>query len=352
MITCVPASSALAQRAPRLAPPTRVLVLTASGLEEAWAQRLRVELAPVGASIVLGRLDPDLPFEQSAGAARVAADLVGAQAGVWLGQRDHAVHLVVTETERGYSAPLEPAADPRTIAMVAASLLDEAFRLYDAPAEVAPIRSVAHELHDPASAAPALESTATEPPEAPNTADTAAEPTGNFRAYGGFGTGGLAFLSDVGFDPGSLLRGHLGFAYQTHLRVQAIVEVGFFSERDGVDFGFELQPFTRVCPELAGALPVDPRVSLLAGGHACVGIAENRYFVDFITGGPSLFSESAVLTLAAGGFIAVEIRPTPGLTVTIRADLDGHEPAIDLGGNDITRQSDVLTSLSTQVGFW
>jgi len=337
------AAPAAAQSGPR------VVALSPTGSAADWAPSLRVELAYVGGELVPGELDPDhLYGPDSTTAVRVAAQVVGADAAVWLGHRRDRVHVVLTRRTERFAAPLQPRADARTVALVAASLLDEA--LIQPTRSAGPSRGSA--LTRPIQ--PVEQLTDDEvPPD--HEVDEAPRPDRDgVRVYGGIGTGGLALISDVAFDPGTLLRATLGLQLVRNFRVQATLEGGLFRDRIVHNGGgLELQPFGRFCPELVGVADADPMVDLQIGGHGCVGLAEMRehaFFDPFF--GPT-FIEGLMLTVAGGGFIAVELRPSERVSVTFRADLDGTAPVerADNGGS-ANRQPDVLASLSTQVGFW
>ena len=337
------ATPAAAQAGPR------VVALSPTGTGADWAPSLRVELAYVGGELVPGELDEaHLYGPDSTTAVRVAAQVMGADAAVWLGHRRDRVHVVLTRGDDRFAAPLSPHADARTVALVAASLLDEALIQPSRAERAGPFSGAA--LAQPAP--PVEQATDDEARDAATEAETTPDRDG-VRLYGGIGTGGLALVSDVAFDPGTLLRAMIGVQAVRNLRVQAILEGGFFRDRVGVNGGgLELQPFGRFCPELVGVLAADRMVDLQLGAHGCVGLAEMReVFVDPFFG--ASFNENLMVTVAGGGFIAVELRPSERVSVTFRADVDGTEPVQHLEfGGDPNRQPDVIASLSTQVGFW
>lgn len=326
-----------------------MILLAPEAAREAWTSSLRIELAAEGGDVVYGAPPFGASARERALDALERAERAEVDAAVWVepGHRE-LLHVLVLATESGrtLAAPLGIAPDGRTLALVAVSLLDEALAI-------------------PAAATPALAPVVTRPsvmlanpiapPVLPSARVTDEEltpslaPLGEPREpssllYAGLGTGPLVFATDVSFDPGTVARLVLGARVGEVLRVQANIEGGVFSERVGLDGGgVELQPFGRLCPEVAAAIPLGGGFAFWVGGHGCVGLAEVREPICGTAIDP--FDEGLVMTVAAGGFFTLDIPVSDALAVWVRADLDGHTTV------DAARQPDVLVSLTTTVAL-
>ncbi len=328
----------------------RVLALAPAHPDPDWPGNLAIELAPVGGQVLRSPLVAGPSAEDPRLAARVAAQVVGAEAAVWLAADGRSVHVVLAASRHGFEAPLSGDADARTVALVAASLLEEAFA--NATPTGTPLASTAEPprsaLDRPIEPAPQAGDRERAPVN--RALPAAAEPSG-IVGFGAFGTGGLAWMNDAAFDPGTFVRGILGLRIGTGFQVQASVEVGMLRERIDSNFGLELQPFGRLCPEVVWVIPVDDHVGFHLAAHGCVGVAELRYF-DGFDGLAIFWLEGPVITAAGGGYLGLEVRPSQGVSVTFRADLDGSAPVLATSFGGPVRDADVIASFSTMVGFW
>lgn len=336
--------------APALAQGPRILALTPADPTPDWPSGLAIELAHIGGRVVRSPLATGTAAADPVLSARVAAQVVGAEAAVWLGPGGQSVQVALAGSEQSFIAPLADATDGRTIALVAASLLEEAFAT--ATASAPPLAASATPRDELAT--PVGQVSDDERPDVHRALPARPEAGLAVAGFAGIGTGGLALISDVAFDPGTLLRGLVGVRIGPHLQLQASVEAGFLRERIGLNSGgLELQPFGRLCPEVAAVIPIGGIVGLQIGGHGCVGVAELRHHGGgFDPFGGAAWTEAAVVTVAGGGFVALELQPSRAVSVAFRADVDGFEPAITTEGDYVSRQSDVLASISTVVGFW
>lgn len=304
-LLCTLPSAAVAQG-------SRVLIFAPTSTGEAWAFNLRLELAVDEGSVVVA--DGTQADDPGADTALRLGEEAGADAVAWVESSDSGagqVHVLVVRTGRSLAAPLATN-DGRTTALVSVSLIEEAVAL----GELRRPGGFGVALDDPAAGqAPRAESSLDEPPEP-------ADVPPHTRPFWGVGTSGLAYVSDVAFDAGFVLRGVLGLAVGDLFQVQGTLEAGVF--RETLAQGLEIQPSIRTCPEVLLAPAVTSSIRLLGGVHTCFGVSEART----VYGGPApddmWWTESAHLTLAAGGFVGVEIDFFDWVSIRIRYDVDAH----------------------------
>ncbi|MEZ4336208.1 MAG: hypothetical protein R3B82_06235 [Sandaracinaceae bacterium] len=323
----------------------RVLALAPERPIPDWPAHLAVELAPLGGQVLRSPLAMGPSAEDPTLAARVAAQVVGADAAVWIDGDGAEIHVALASARSGFRAPLAAQADARTIALVAASLLEEAFATAEPTGTPLPTHGTPREqLGPPVEPVRQLDDRERAPVN--RALDPPASEGIQVTGFGAIGTGGFAWLSDVHFDPGSFIRGALGLRVGDAFQFQTIAEVGLVREHIGTSGGLEMQPYGRLCPEVAWLIPADAFVALQLGAHGCVGIAELRYFIafDFPTEGP-------VVLAAGGGYVGLELRPTRAVSVTFRLDLDGTVPVESTQFGSVPREADVMAAFSTMVGF-
>lgn len=329
-----------------------VLALAPTDASPDWPAGLAIELAFVGGQVLHAPLVAGPAVARPVLSARVAAQVAGAEAAIWLSDDRTTVHVALAAAERSFEAPLADSSDGRTIALVAASLLEEAFATAEATGTPLPESPPRDQLTTPIEPVRQLSDAERPPIHRPLDVTVARPP--EVVAYGAIGTGGLAVFSDVALDPGALARALVGVRVGPYFQAQAAAEAGLYRERVGANDGVEMQPFWRVCPEVISRIPVSERVSLQIGAHGCGGTAEVRHYVyggfDGVFGGVA-WAEDSVLMLAAGGFVAVEVGTSATTSIIVRMDVDGSSPVVTTSGVSVSRQPDAIASLSTMVGF-
>lgn len=252
-----------------------VAVVERGELGAAWRAALGLELASTGLAVVSARSPTFRVGLLEGPPARVYAREVGG---------DGFASTPVTATD-----------DPRTLALVAASLLEEL-------GAFGPSRP----LGDPSyPGPPPAEPRAPDPPPRP----PPREPTG---VYLGFDSGAL-YLPEYGDGPWGLMsRVSLGHQLHEWVRLGAAVDGGALFESFG-----HAQPFLRPCLEVTLTVPTVRRLfELRVGAEGCLSAARFRYgSQDRWTGGA-----------AVGGHVAFALRLTRMLDLGIHLDAGAWGP--------------------------
>ncbi|MFK7988162.1 MAG: hypothetical protein AB8I08_19230 [Sandaracinaceae bacterium] len=306
-------------------PRTELLLLAPEAVLGPWTVALQVELAERGTLVV------PLPAPSGAGS-RVAegqramlARRAAAAVTVEAMPDTYDVRLISADGTRVRVTPSRQA-DPRTMALIIASLLDEPR-----------VSSRARDDGPPAEADPASG-------DAPSSAPFET-PTGSSVEWWGLaGTGGYLRINDQFRMPGVLIRGGIGMVYD-HLELAALADFGVMLEQlSGIDLDepLALQTMLRVCLEGGFRIPIDS-VGLHGGVRACGGYAEQHTMVfppGFVGG---FFLDGIGGLLSAGGYLAVSLGLTESIRLLARAELE-------LGVHE-TSAEEVIPTVSTLLSF-
>jgi len=247
-------------------------------------------------------------------------------------------------------APIQPGSDPRTLALIVASLASEA--RHGPPPVVAQPTS---ELASPAIEARPAVADAAEPEAAQ------APPRQTWRrgvgVYGGVGVGGTYAWEPPRNDSlGGTLRGLVGLRLVEELRLGVMIEAGVHTQEaaDGTatfvhpDFYFALEP--------TGTVPLGP-VSLHAAPRGGIYVSEHTYEAPRFDprGFPAGFdrTDHFGVGFSVGGFAALSIRATDGVDVWLRLDFDAIIPDTLDGPQipEVSRAEILRGALSAMVVF-
>lgn len=285
----------------------RVVVIAPQSLRDALCDALTIELGTRGAAVSPSQRPSDGDF------------VVAVEAG------DEGLGMVITanRTGREIHAPRLDATDGRSLAVVAASLLDE---VLEPPPPPPPARSsgpparLARELTVPEATAPPPEPAAAPffDDEAPD--EEPAPPPAEHAVLFGASLGGAFLSGDGGFysdGGGPLVRLRLGWRFQNLLRIAASLEGSLISQdNDGVNG--ELQPM--FMPGLEASLTADVNpVSLHFGARVAITVREYSRAVD--DGFGFRFNNSLAGGFALGGFVGASVYATRALSLWLRLDL-------------------------------
>lgn len=315
----------------------RVVLLTDDPSPSAWADALRVELASRSGEVVLAAAPMGTTMAERDALARAAARARDAFAAARVEGRT--LRLVEVDEPGARTSPVLSNADPRTLALLTTSLLAEGdwgaaararAELARWPSAFAPTLGLA--LSDPQDPDGWLRSVR---PTLQNLPPDPVVPRSESGLYGHVAIAGFAFADDRGFDPGSLIRGGVGWRFDRYLRLGGFVDLGVVRER-WIEYGVEMQPWARACAELGATLPLGG-LELLGGAHGCAAVTELRF--------PTVWRhEELTLAGTAGVFVGVAARVSRGLSFGVRADLDGV-------GFDTERGPTILPVLSAMIHF-
>ncbi len=287
---------------------TRVAVLAPAPMQDAFREALAVELAARAAEIV-----------ESTDGADFVVRLVDGDGGASLDLR-------AAGSERALRSPRLDATDPRTLAVVAASLLDEALEPDAAPARETPAAvdpataRIAADLDAPSAVAPPAEPPFFRDPRGRAT-PTPPHVVAEHGAVFGVDLGGVGFVNHTHAGGGGpLLRVRGGYRYRRVFRATLSLEGAVPTQEDAG--GVELQGLLLPCAEISAGPEIGP-VTLHIGARACLFLQEWRFF-SFTFG--SFDEERVVSGYAAGGFVGGSIYVGDDLALWLRADLAGAEP--------------------------
>lgn len=309
----------------------RVVVLAPEGIRAELCEALAVELSARGATVAPGG-------EAEDGDVVVAVRRGDEGLGMELRRRGG----------RTVRVPRLDATDGRSLAVVAASLLDEVERPAPRARPNGPDGpGIGEALTTPlAEQPPGEEPPAPErpPEEARGEARFFADPIDEARAarervvseHGAFfggSLGGMFMYNDayaVGGGLASRLR--VGYRFRRLFRAAASLQFALPSQEDS---GVELQPTFLPCLELTGTATVD-WLSLHLGAKGCVFVQEWRHFpIDRFMFGER---DQWVAGYAAGGYLAASVFVVDNTALWLRLDLAGVEPDLFGPVNDLTHR--------------
>jgi hypothetical protein len=300
-----------------------VLLLAPAELRADWAAALQIELAPRGTRVIPG--EPPVGesvAERDAEAQRLAQEIGAvAVAHVESETAGLALRLIRGDAAGTRVTPVAREADPRTVALILASLLEEPGpepAIDEAPPPVAaqPAPVEARETEVP----PAARLARPEAEEIPTGWDPGPPAIGDVVKWSGWiGTGGLGIVNDRRFIPGAMIRGGVGLRYG-YFEGALLADAGLALDELG-NTGADFQPFGRGCVEGGPAFSAD-RFGFHFGARACIGFMQlRRQFFDDFTRTPTLVDETGALG-SVGGYVALSITATRTLRVYIRAEVE------------------------------
>jgi hypothetical protein len=228
------------------------------------------------------------------------------------------VHVVTRDAAMARRTPIASDADPRTVALIIVSLLDDPtsnppmVALAVTPAPAPPVRDsvdgeelqAARGLEDPT-----LQHVEAIPEDSSN----------EVRITGLIGSGGFGLVNDRRFIPGAMLRGGVGLNvgyFEGALMADAALMLDELPRN-----GAEIQPLARLCLEPGLVVPFDSTFSFHAGARLCGGFAELRITFFDAFGNELAFDQFGGL-LSAGGYLAFSMRLSRSSRLYIRADLE------------------------------
>ncbi|MGE0785358.1 MAG: hypothetical protein AB7S26_06705 [Sandaracinaceae bacterium] len=294
---------------------------------------LAIELAARGGTIVESA---DEPFD-------FAVEIFTSNAGLGL-------ELVTRATGEAHRVPRLDAEDGRSLALVIASLIDEAragLPLGAEPDESEAAPSASASLGTPlADPATPNEPFFTDPALRPRP-PTPARPPEEHGAYLAFGVA-AHFLTTGGYGPsgGAGARVAGGYRFRDFFRIGLSGELAFLTQEDFTDAftgasKLEVHPLLMACLEAIGSFPIGG-VSIALGAEGCA-LGQEWSYQDF--------SSSVPITrwaggYGAGGIVGVGVTVADGYAIWLRADLQFVEPEIftqsELGMMTVPRQYGLL----------
>lgn len=176
------------------------------------------------------------------------------------------VHVVTRDAAMARRTPIASDVDPRTIALIVVSLLEDPSPLIEVPE--------AADTPEPAAQAEETVSHTLENPTRPPVDVAPERSPDEARLSGRIGTGSFGLINDQRFIPGGMVRG--GFGLEIGLFEGALMADAALMIDELPGQGSEIQPLMRACIESGVALPLSSRFSIHAGARFCGGFAEFR----------------------------------------------------------------------------
>lgn len=284
-----------------------VLLFAPEDVRAAYAAALGIELGPNAHVVAAEPVYGDAELQRSASEhGACAAVLLEHDAHLWI------AHVWTRDAAAARRTTIAADADPRTVALILVSLLEDpapdvlvAQEPAPAPHPLLPVTSRARALDEP------------NVPERVDASDDAPE-TAQITAR--IGTGGFALANDRRFIPGAMLRGGVG------------LNVGFFEGAFLADAalmldelpreGGEIQPLARLCFEPGFAFPFDSTFSFHVGARICGGFAELRVVVFIDSFGRTGTFDSLGGLVSGGGYLAFSARLSDTARLYIRGDFE------------------------------
>jgi len=296
-----------------------VVFLVPEEVRAEWTAALAVELASSGARVV--------PLEPPTGVTPLLRDAQAQQAAL---EHEAAFAVRVEEDDSGWSlrviesdaaearaTPVPRGADPRTVALILVSLLDDPA---DVPLAVTPLSAPP----PPPPSPPATDNRweePTEPAEVPPRHDEAEEGAG-VEWSGRIGTGGFGLFNDRRFIGGAMLRGGVGLRV-SRIEAALLGEMGVMLDTLP-NLGSELQPLGRACLEVGPAFSFANTLAFHFGVRGCAGFAQLRVidFVDPFLGFADTSNQVGAMG-SGGGYLALSFGLSSSSRLYVRTDLEG-----------------------------